>query len=331
MDYLAKQLESKMKINECILGIDTSNYTTSVAAVDNSGRIISDKRQLLKVKQGERGLRQSDALFQHITNLPLLINALKEDISGYTIKAVSASSKPRPVEGSYMPVFNAGISAGSMIASMLDVPLFRFSHQEGHIAAVKAESSFVNETELLCCHLSGGTCEILKCTDDKIQIIGGSLDISFGQLLDRTGVAIGLDFPCGKSLDKTALGVSESYDALTPIKVRDCYFNLSGTETQVLRIIADKNKSVDHGMLIKNLFDKITVCLAEAVNQSVETCGIDKILFVGGVSASTYMRREIGKYIGSSISYEFGAAELSSDNAVGTALLGGAHLWQQNL
>ncbi len=320
-----------MKNRECILGIDTSNYTTSVAAVDSSNNIISDRRQLLKVKQGERGLRQSDALFQHIANLPLLIKNLKTDISEYVIKAVSVSSKPRPVHGSYMPVFNAGISAGSTIASILEVPLYRFSHQEGHIAAVKAESSFANETELLCCHLSGGTCEILKCTDERIQIIGGSLDISFGQLLDRTGVALGMDFPCGSKLDKVALKTDKSADIMTPIKIKDCHFNLSGTETQILRIIASKDKLADYGLLIRNLFDRITICLAEAVNQSAAVSGINKILFAGGVSASKYIRDEIGRYINPDISYEFGKAELSSDNAVGTALLGGAYLWQQNL
>lgn len=319
-----------MKTNECVLGIDTSNYTTSVAAVDKNGSIISDRRKLLKVKQGERGLRQSDALFQHIANLPELTEMLKSDTAGYVIRAVAVSSRPRSVEGSYMPVFNAGISAGSVAASLLEVPLYRFSHQEGHIAAVKAGSGFKAESELLCCHLSGGTCEILNCTGTGTDIVGGSLDISFGQLIDRAGVALGLDFPCGKSLDEIAVNTSGDADILTPIRVKDGWFNLSGTETQILRIIADKDKVQDYHTLIKNLFDRITICLAEAVNQSAAACGTDKVLFAGGVCASTYIRREIGRYIDSNISYEFGAAELSSDNAVGTALLGGEKLWQQN-
>mgnify|MGYP004552925489 CR=1 FL=1 len=319
-----------MKTNECVLGIDTSNYTTSAAAVDSFGNIVSDRRKLLKVKQGERGLRQSDALFQHIANLPEIIEKLKSDTAGYIIKAVSVSSRPRPVEGSYMPVFNAGLSAGSMIASVLDVPLYRFSHQEGHIAAVRNYSRFKDKTKLLCCHLSGGTCEILSCTKDGIEIVGGSLDISFGQLLDRTGVTLGLDFPCGKALDEAALGTFDSADILTPIKVKDCLFNLSGIETQIMRAVADRDKNSDFSLLIKNIFDRITICLAEAVNQASELTGICSVLLCGGVSASRYVRREISRYIDRNISYEFGTAELSSDNAVGTALLGGAKLWQQN-
>ena len=319
-----------MKTNQCIIGIDTSNYTTSAAAVDSSGNIISDRRTLLKVKQGERGLRQSDALFQHIMNLPGIIAELKSDIAGYEIKSVSVSSKPRPVEGSYMPVFNAGVSVADCMATVLGVPLYRFSHQEGHIAAVKEFSSFKTKDSLLCCHLSGGTCEILSCTDDDIDIVGGSLDISFGQLLDRTGVALGAEFPCGRELDNTALAALTATDLLTPVKVRECYFNLSGTETQILRLIADTDESEYRSSLIRNLFDTITVCLATAVNQTAAATGICNVLFAGGVAASSYIRTNLDRYINQNISYEFGAAELSSDNAVGTALLGGAKLWQQN-
>lgn len=319
-----------MKTNQCIIGIDTSNYTTSAAAVDSSGNIISDRRTLLKVKQGERGLRQSDALFQHIMNLPGIISELKSDIAGYEINAVSVSSKPRPVEGSYMPVFNAGVSVAECMATALDAPLYKVSHQEGHIAAVKAFSSFKTKESLLCCHLSGGTCEILSCTDDDIDIVGGSLDISFGQLLDRTGVALGAEFPCGRELDNMALAALASADLLTPVKVRECYFNLSGTETQILRLIDDADDIEYRSSLIRNLFDTITVCLATAVNQAAAATGICNVLFAGGVAASSYIRTNLDRYINQNISYEFGAAELSSDNAVGTALLGGAKLWQQN-
>lgn len=319
-----------MKNKICILGIDTSNYTTSVAAIDSNKNIISDRRKLLKVKQGERGLRQSDALFQHITNLPEIIYDLKSDIKGYDIKAVSVSALPRPTEGSYMPVFRAGISLGKSVASLLNVPIYEFSHQEGHIAAVKSYSGFKDKDKLLCCHFSGGTCEILCCNTGNIEIIGGSLDISFGQLLDRTGVAMGMNFPCGSRLDNIAVSSDDKdkdNNILSKIKVKDCRFNLSGTETQIMKAIGNQ---YDFNELTVNLFDRITACLAEAVNQAVHKSHINTVLFAGGVCASNYIRKELGKYIDDDISYEFGDISLSSDNAVGTALLGGEILWQQN-
>ena len=93
-----------------VLGLHTSNYTTSVAITDESHNIICDERKLLKVKQGERGLRQSDALFQHIKNLPDLIKSATKNIDSGSIAAVSCSVAPRPIEGSYMPVFMASKS-----------------------------------------------------------------------------------------------------------------------------------------------------------------------------------------------------------------------------
>ena len=112
-----------------VLGIDTSNYTTSLALVDHR-KIISDKRKLLTVKEGERGLRQQEALFQHVSDLPVLFSELMEDIGDRKIEAVACSVRPRPVDGSYMPVFMAGKSFAEVIASALKIPVYEFSHQE---------------------------------------------------------------------------------------------------------------------------------------------------------------------------------------------------------
>ena len=90
-------------------GIDTSNYTTSVAVFD--GEHIIQNKKLLTVKKGERGLRQSDALFQHTVNLPVLISKLKSEIGDADIEAFGVSNRPRNIEGSYMPCFLAGESA----------------------------------------------------------------------------------------------------------------------------------------------------------------------------------------------------------------------------
>ena len=51
-----------------VLGLDTSNYTTSAAVFDGAGGCNAGR--LLSVRPGELGLRQSDALFQHVKQLP---------------------------------------------------------------------------------------------------------------------------------------------------------------------------------------------------------------------------------------------------------------------
>ena len=300
-----------------ILAFDTSNYTTSIAVYDMDKGIVCDERMILKVAKGNRGLRQSDALFQHIENLERM--SIKLDC--YDIDAVCVSSRPRPLEGSYMPCFRAGITSGRLIASLIGVPYFEVSHQEGHIAAAKYKTAFEDEETLICCHLSGGTCEILKYDNGDISIEGGSLDISFGQLIDRTGVFYGIDFPAGKHLDRLALAGNDAR-IFRKVNVKDGYFNISGIENQVMSLSLSPEDAASA------VFRTITDVLSESVAQVCDRTGIDKVLFAGGVSSSRFIRERLSL---EGVHYQFGKPELACDNAVGTAILGGKLLWQQSL
>ena len=187
-----------MNSNGVILGVDTSNYRTSLCLINKQGKVVSEQRRLLTVKQGERGLQQSEAVFQHIQRLPDLADELEWE--GYQLIAVAASTRPRPVEGSYMPVFKVGESWARGIATSHRVPFFQTSHQEMHIAAGESSStSQPTNSPFLAVHLSGGTSELLSCqrTEDGYQIakLGGTLDLHAGQLIDRVGVALGLPSP----------------------------------------------------------------------------------------------------------------------------------------
>ena len=232
-----------------VLGIDTSNYTTSLALVDTAGQLVREERKLLTVRPGERGLRQQEALFQHVQNFPVLSSNLFNEIDPARIKAVSISTRPRPVEGSYMPCFTAGASQGQTMAAALGVPCFAFSHQEGHIEAAWPPSCRGEHTHLFhAFHPSGGTCELLRVEEREqegrfcgydIQIIGGTRDISFGQVLDRIGVYLGMDFPAGSQMDRIACETTAPASDLPVIKVQDRYIHLSGFETGLRRILGD--------------------------------------------------------------------------------------------
>lgn len=315
-----------------VLGIDTSNYKTSLA-VTCGEEIVIDSRRLLRVKEGERGLRQSEALFQHINNLPEMFDELREkfaDISGSgeRISAVAYSSRPRPVEGSYMPCFLAGKSQAVSIASLLCVPALEFSHQEGHIEAIRRFSGEGLGNEFLACHFSGGTCEVLrvKKRDNgfEIEIIGGTKDISFGQVLDRTGVALGLPFPCGAELDKIALSAAAYTDVLSPVAVTGGMINLSGFESQIQRVLADNRGN----QLIREIFEKISDSIIKMLIQTTDRSGLHDVIMSGGVSSSAFIRNRINEKIKSrGIRVRFDEHDLSSDNAVGIALLGSRCLW----
>ena len=310
-----------------ILGIDTSNYKTSIAVTDENQSIVCDIRRFLEVKQGEKGLRQSDALFQHVKNLPHLMEEVRKAFDG-SIKAVAYSSKPRPAEGSYMPVFMAGESFACSIAAALDIPAYSFSHQEGHIEAVKAYSSLDGENDLLACHFSGGTSELLRVAANDagydIEIIGGSKDIAFGQVLDRAGVLMGMDFPAGEELDKKALTAIKSTKLLTAVKVNNGWLNLSGIDTQIKRILESTADISENDMLIREIFEKCAAAMYKMIIQGAENTGLNKVLMAGGVSSSLFIRSILkDKFEKAGLEVVFDDTGLSQDNAVGTALLGG--------
>jgi N6-L-threonylcarbamoyladenine synthase len=323
---------------DLVLGIDTSNYTASAALADAGRGIVADCRRPLPVKSGERGLRQSEAFFRHADYIPALTGALFREYRE-RIGAVAVSDRPRPVSGSYMPVFRAGLRFAETIAAALGAPLFCFSHQEGHIRAALHGTEPDAGGRFLAWHLSGGTSELLRidASDDgpAFSVVGGSLDISFGQLIDRVGVALGADFPAGAAMDALAaaegLGAEPGADpsdasgcaALTRIPVDGLYCNLSGMETQCLRAIS---RGVDAAALARAVFDNIAGCLLRIGANAVRAEGAETVLFTGGVAASAYLRRRLSA-AESGPTPVFGAAALCGDNAVGIALLGTEKLW----
>ena len=314
-----------------ILGIDTSNYKTSIAVTDDNQSVICDLRRFLKVKQGEKGLRQSDALFQHVKNIPEMMDELRSRFDG-EFHAVSYSSKPRPCEGSYMPVFLAGESFARSLAAALCIPVTDFSHQEGHIEAIRAFSRFKDENHFMACHFSGGTTELLDVTSNgcryNIEIIGGSKDISFGQVIERAGVLLGMEFPAGEELDTAAVSADSASSGLTSIKVRNARINLSGIDTQLKRLLETENR-IDTSMIIRELFEKISDAMAEMIIQGADISGVRKVIMAGGVSSSIFIRASLkDKLNEAGITAEFNDDGLSQDNAVGTALLGGKSIWR---
>ena len=195
------------------LGVDTSNYTTSLAVVDEKGSLVAENRRALQVAQGKKGLRQSEALFLHIQNLPKILGDITRSLPGWkkNLRAIAVSTKPRPLEGSYMPVFIPGKSLGLSLASLLEIPYYSLSHQENHLWAGLHSAKGPKSNRFLALHLSGGTSECLdvSLTEKEfrfnVEVIGGSNDINAGQFIDRVGVALGLPFPAGPHLEQLAL------------------------------------------------------------------------------------------------------------------------------
>ena len=291
-------------MRKLVLGLDTSNYTTSVAVTDaDTGEILADERILLTVKQGEKGLRQSDALFQHWQNLPDLLERVLP-VYGKEICCIAVSEKPRPQEGSYMPVFTAGVHAARILAAQTGARLVLCSHQEGHIWAAAHGNGIdpLSGGPLICAHLSGGT-----------------LDISYGQLLDRMGVDLGYPFPAGKSIDDLACRFAPEgqKNPFSRVFVQKTYLNLSGLETQLKSPKIGQTLSKEAAAYFA--MERIVESFCRIADAACEETGAANVLVTGGVACSAFLRRYCKNK-----GYRFGDARLCSDNAAGVSLLGGA-------
>ncbi len=310
-----------------VIGFDTSNYRTSVAAVTLDGEILVNHRELLPVSNGERGLRQSDAVFAHIRQLRHSEEALRASLGGRRIAAVAASTRPRDGEESYMPVFQVGFTAGSMLAAALNVPFYETTHQRGHLAAAMAGTTLENEDRLLAVHLSGGTTDLLVMDSEKVVQIGGSADLHAGQLVDRAGVAMGLPFPSGEELEKLALrGKSEGLLGCSLDK-GDLTCHLSGAETKVQQWIQAGTMLRED--IAREIYDLLARTLARMLKAGAEKTGLKKALVTGGVAASALLRQLLEERrlkTRGCPEIVFGKPEMSGDNAVGVALIGAKRL-----
>lgn len=312
------------------LGIDTSCYTTSMAIADHKGRLVYESRKMLDVKKGARGLRQSEGFFQHVMNLPMIFEAICQEVDTSQIGCIAVSTRPRNQEESYMPVFTAGLQFAKALSLALKVPLFTTTHQDGHIMASAYGGQFDYRESHLSVHLSGGTSEILfsKWVHGAfdIDIVGGTLDVSAGQLIDRVGVALGYDFPCGKFLDQLC---DESSNPLKfPVSVKGSYFNLSGAEAYGLKYIEGGKNPSD---ISKGLFDALIKTLEKALLCAVQKSQVNKVLMAGGVSSSAYMQKILPERLKKNgIDVKFCGPKFAADNAIGVAVLGALNRGDNN-
>lgn len=300
------------------LGIDTSNYTTSAAVYNRQNGEMLGRKQLLPVKEGQLGLRQSDAVFHHTQQLHLLIEDIAEEIDLSAVSAIGVSTRPRPVDGSYMPCFTVGENTARIISSVIKKPLLTFSHQEGHIAAALFSSGrddLFNE-QFLAFHVSGGTTEAVlakgSVSSFEVEEVAKTLDLNAGQAVDRVGLMLGLKFPCGAELERLALKNTQAFKVRPTLKGVDCC--LSGLENQCRKMLSngESREKIAAFCLayIESTIEKMTDVL-------LQKHGCLPVLYAGGVMSDSIIRDALE----SRFNAVFAKPEYSSDNAAGIAYL----------
>ncbi len=310
-----------------ILGIDTSCYTTSMVLLNATQKtILFEENTLLKVKLGEKGLRQSDGFFQHSSQLIKAYEALCQNNDVAAIKAVCVSDRPRSVEGSYMPVFMAGVHFAKQLSLSLNIPLYTCSHQDGHLMAALQTCGIESfPASFYAIQISGGTTELLDASYEEgyftEHILGASLDLQFGQLIDRIGVALGLSFPCGAAMEAVAGHVQHS-DAFKLHFKNETHFNISGLENKYMKMIEEK--PMDY--IARHLFNTIGESLLAWISPLCK----DKPMVIAGGVASNAIIRDLFKVKAVDRSVYFAQPRYSKDNALGVACIGAIRMQKEN-
>ena len=306
------------------LGIDTSNYATSLAVFDTAGEVVCAKKRFLPVKEGQLGLRQSDALFHHTAALPGMLAELGTEFDLTQISAVGVSEKPRPVEGSYMPCFLAGVNAGQAFALARDIPLVRTTHQQGHAAAAlfAAKGAELFNQKVLLFHISGGTTDLLLCGQVRqIDLLGSSSDLYAGQAVDRLGVKLGFAFPAGAEVSRLAASCEEEIKPKSSVKGMTC--SLSGLENQCTTLL-------DQGRSPAYVCKYCLLCVADTVvkmtRAALKVYPDLPVVCAGGVMSSGIIREWVQRRLPAVM---FVPAQFASDNAMGVSMLAAreAGLW----
>lgn len=302
----------------CILGIDTSNYTTSAAVYFCESGQVQHKKMPLPVKEGTLGLRQNEAVFYHVKQLPIILEYLFDN-SAFPIKAVGVSTRPRDVEGSYMPCFMVGECVARSIAASNCIPLFEFSHQAGHIAAALYSAGKLDllYEPFFAFHVSGGTTEgvLVKPDKDKIfttEIVAETLDLNAGQAIDRVGRMLSLPFPAGPFIEELALKCNQKIKVKPSLKEQNCSF--SGLENKCRDLL---NKGESHSFIARFLIETVAETIIAIAERVTEKYGKLPLIFAGGVMSNSIIRDKVTKKFNA----YFAEREFSTDNAVGIAVL----------
>ena len=301
------------------LGLDTSNYTTSAAWADAAAERVEQQKQLLPVTKGKMGLRQSDAVFHHVRQLPDIVERLRQHCPE-PFSCIAASERPQEVDGSYMPCFLVGMGAARELAAVMGVPYIGVTHQQGHVAAAAfgARRMDLLDQPFLAFHVSGGTTDALTIEPTEAggitcRVVARSLDLKAGQLIDRVGGMLGLPVPAGPALEQLALTAEQTYRPRIPL--RDGCCSLSGVQNQCEQML---QKGTPPAEIARFCLDCVGAALDGMTRALQQQYPGRPLLYAGGVMSNSLLRERLTATFGGS----FAPPAFSADNAAGVALLG---------
>lgn len=322
-----------------ILAIETSCDETAAAVVTDRTTINSNiVASQIDLHAQYGGVFPEVASRAHAETISAVVGqALTEAGMSYAdLDAIAVTQGPGLV-GSLL----VGINFAKGLALATGLPLLGINHLEGHVYSLWLAPDFSGaDFPALALIVSGGHSELLVMRAHGVyQRIGGTIDDAAGEAFDKVGRLLGLPFPGGPAIERTAkAGAADAYD-FPRAKTDGAYdLSFSGLKTAVMRAVTIQPSAGRQGKRVRraekaaqlrddiNISDvaaafqhALTDALVASAVRAARDFSVNALYLSGGVSANTMLREKL--LAGLEVPLRYPPLYLCTDNA---AMIGAA-------
>lgn len=318
-------------MDKIILAVESSCDETAIAILKNDRELLANVVSTqIAVHQKYGGVMPEVASRLHIENIGFVLqDALNEaGIAMEQVSAVAVTAGP-----GLIGALHVGLQCAKTLALMYDKPLIPVHHLAGHIYA----NEFVAPLKFPCLAIvvSGGNTELVVMDDHlSFRIIGRTLDDAIGEAFDKVARVIGLPYPGGVSIDRLSQSGKPSYALPKPMHDHSYNYSYSGIKTAVINLVhrLEQNKQEVNVADLACSFQKTAIdLLLDKALPAIDEFGIRQIVLAGGVSANSYLRKQIvERTSGRDVEVVIPPLWCTTDNAAMIAKVG-SYLYERKL
>ncbi len=260
------------------LGIEGTAHTLGISVVEESGKVLSNPRDIYKPKEGWGIIPMDCAKHHEDVASEILEKALEEAKKKMEdIDIISYSRGP-----GLPPCLNKVLTLAKKLSSDYKKPLLGVNHCVAHIEIGRQTTGFQNPVVL---YVSGGNTQIISKVGDRYRVFGECMDMGVGNALDKFAREVGLGFPGGPVIEKNAL--NGKYLEL-PYVVKGMDLSFSGIITDAIRKYKSGNSLED---VCFSLQETLFAMLTEVTERALAHTGKDQVLLTGGVAANKRLQQ----------------------------------------
>jgi len=268
-----------------VLGIESTAHTFSASVVTDTDGVVTNAKDVYMPPEGS-GIHPAEAAEHH---LAVAVRVVREALerknergSGIDeIDAVAYSMGP-----GLGPCLRVGAVTARTLALSTGKPLVAVNHAVGHIELGCLLTGAKSPLVLL---ISGGHTMVVAHSNGVWRVLGETLDLTLGQLLDQMGRYVGFASPCGSKIEEAA-SESSRYLKLP--------YTVKGNDVSFSGVLTAAKKLVDGGASFEDvcysLQETAFAITAEVTERALAFTGARELLVVGGVAANRRLSEMLG-------------------------------------